>query len=65
MKKGILILLAAMLLAACGKTMETEQEAVYMNITAQEARSMRAAGARPGPGAVLTPLAKEILEETQ
>ena len=34
-------------------------------ITAQEARNMRAVGARPGPGAVLTPLAKEILEETQ
>ena len=34
-------------------------------ITAQEAKSMRAAGTRPGPGAVLTPLAKEILEEMQ
>ena len=34
-------------------------------ITAQEARAMRLAGKRPGPGAVLTPLAKEILEETQ
>lgn len=30
-------------------------------ITAQEARIMRAAGKQPGPGAVLTPLAKEIL----
>ena len=40
MKKGILILLAAMLLAACGKNMETEQEAVYMNITAQEAKEI-------------------------
>ena len=31
-------------------------------ITAQEARALKQAGARPGPGAVLTPLAKEILE---
>ena len=31
-------------------------------ITAQEARVMREQGSRPGPGAVLTPLAKEILE---
>lgn len=34
-------------------------------ITAQEARSLRAAGRRPEPGAVLTPLAKEIMEELQ
>ena len=33
-------------------------------ITAQEARNMRAAGRTPGPGAVMTPLAKEILEGT-
>ena len=33
-------------------------------ITAQEARALRAAGKQPGPGAVLTPLAKEILEGT-
>ena len=32
-------------------------------ITAQEARELKAAGKRPGPGAVLTPLAKEILTE--
>ena len=31
-------------------------------ITAQEAREMKQAGRRPAPGAVLTPLAKEILE---
>lgn len=30
-------------------------------ITAQEARAMRLSGKQPGPGAVLTPLAKEIL----
>lgn len=34
-------------------------------VTAQEARQLRQAGKQPGPGAVLTPLAKEILEETQ
>jgi hypothetical protein len=31
-------------------------------ITAQEARAMRDSGIRPLPGAVMTPLAKEILE---
>lgn len=31
-------------------------------ITAQQARQMRDAGIAPGPGAVLTPLAKEILQ---
>ena len=32
-------------------------------ITAQEAKSLLASGKRPDAGAVLTPLAKEILEE--
>ena len=32
-------------------------------ITAEEARTLRSRGAMPGPGAVLTPLAKEILNE--
>ncbi len=31
-------------------------------ITAKEAKAMRLSGQKPGPGAVLTPLAKEILE---
>ena len=31
-------------------------------ITGREAEKMRALGEKPGPGAVLTPLAKEILE---
>ena len=31
-------------------------------VTAQEARSLQERGQRPAPGAVLTPLAKEILE---
>ena len=34
-------------------------------VTAQEARLLKAAGKYPGPGAVLTPLAREILEGTQ
>ena len=33
-------------------------------ITAQEARALRQAGQQPAPGAVLTPLAKEVLEGT-
>ena len=33
-------------------------------VTAQAAREMRLAGKMPGPGAVLTPLAREILEGT-
>ena len=33
-------------------------------ITAEEARELRRTGRSPGPGAVLTPLAKEILEAT-
>ena len=33
-------------------------------ITAEEAKALRSAGKRPAPGAVLTPLAKEILEGT-
>jgi len=32
-------------------------------ITAEEARDLRSRGAAPGPGAVLTPLAKEILNK--
>ncbi len=31
-------------------------------VTAEEARTLRQTGQRPGPGAVLTPLAREILE---
>ena len=34
-------------------------------ITAEEARILRAAGRQPAPGAVLTPLAKEIMEGTR
>ena len=34
-------------------------------ITAEEARILRSQGRSPGPGAVLTPLAKEIMEGTK
>lgn len=34
-------------------------------VTAQEARAMKLAGRRPAPGAVLTPLAKEVLEGSE
>ncbi len=34
-------------------------------VTAEEARQMRSRGQRPAPGAVLTPLAKEIMEGTK
>ena len=34
-------------------------------ITAEEARTLRRTGRTPGPGAVLTPLAKEIFEGTK
>ena len=34
-------------------------------VTAEEARLLRAAGRQPAPGAVLTPLAKEIMEGTR
>ena len=33
-------------------------------VTAEEARRLRSTGNHPGPGAVLTPLAKEILEQS-
>ena len=34
-------------------------------VTAEEARDLRRRGENPGPGAVLTPLAREIMEGTQ
>ena len=34
-------------------------------VTAEEARALRASGRQPAPGAVLTPLAKEIMEGKQ
>ena len=40
MKKWIHILLALILFAGCGQTNENTQEAVYMNITAQEAKEI-------------------------
>ena len=40
MKKWVIILLALMLLTACGQTTDEKQEAEYMNITAQEAKQI-------------------------
>ena len=40
MKKLIPILLAVMLLTACGKAKENDQGAVYVNITAEEAKQI-------------------------
>lgn len=40
MKKLSLLILAVMLLTACGKNQENGQEAVYVNITAQEAKEI-------------------------
>ena len=40
MKKLVFLLLAVMLLTACGQTKENDQEAAYMNITAEEARQI-------------------------
>ena len=40
MKKLILLFLAVIFLTACGQSEETVQEAVYMNITAQEAKEI-------------------------
>ena len=58
--------------AICAKCRELKSWGVVFTdggrkklITAQEAKRMAMAGERPGPGAVLTPLAKEILEGSQ
>ena len=40
MKKLTILLLAAILLTACGQSNGKEQEAMYMNITAQEAKTI-------------------------
>ena len=40
MKKILFFLLALMLLTACGQTKENDREAVYMNITAEEAKAI-------------------------
>ena len=40
MKKLFLLLLAVMLLTACGQDIENDQEAVYVNITAEEAKQI-------------------------
>ena len=40
MKKLVFLLLAAMLLTACGQDKENDQGAVYVNITAEEAKQI-------------------------
>ena len=40
MKKLLFLILAVMLLTACAHTKENDQEAAYMNITAQEAKTI-------------------------
>ena len=40
MKKLFFLLLAVVLLTACGQTKENDQEAAYMNITAEEAKQI-------------------------
>ena len=40
MKKLVFLILAVMLLTACGQNTENDQEAVYMNITAEEAKQI-------------------------
>ena len=40
MKKLIFLLLAAMMLTACGQDTENDQGAVYVNITAEEAKQI-------------------------
>ena len=40
MKKLIFLLLAVMMLTACGQAEENDQEAVYVNITAEEAKQI-------------------------
>ena len=39
MKKWMFLLMAAILLTACGQSNGKEQEAMYVNITAQEAKT--------------------------
>ena len=40
MKKLVFLLLAVMLLTACGQDTENDQGAIYMNITAEEAKQI-------------------------
>lgn len=79
MKKLIFIILAMMLLTACGQNRENNREAVYVNITAQQAKEIM--DAETGyvildtrtqeefdeshiPGAILIPY-DEILEKAE
>lgn len=79
MKKLILILLSLLFLAACGQDTENKQEAVYVNITPQQAKEMMDSrkdyiildtrtqeeyDAEHIPGAILIPY-DEILEKAE
>ena len=44
MKKLLFLLLGVMLLTACGQTAETVQEAVFVSITAEEAKEIMDTG---------------------
>ena len=44
MKKLVFLLLAVMMLTACGQDKEKDQGAVYMNITAEEAKQIMDSG---------------------
>ena len=61
MKQILLLLVILLALGGCGQVSE-ESNAGYRQITAEEAKLLRSTGRRPSPGAVLTPLAKEIME---
>ena len=50
------------LIARRVRDLHVYSEIVPCDITAEEARLLRAQGRRPGADAVLTPLAKEIME---
>ena len=53
MKKLIPILLAVMLLTACGQDKENDQGAVYVNITAEEAKQIMDSEEGHIPGAIV------------
>ena len=44
MKKLLLLVLALVLLSACGQTTEKDQEAVYVSITAEQAKELMDSG---------------------
>ena len=57
MKKLVFLLLAVVLLTACGQDKENDQGAAYVNITAEEAK--RIMDSEEGYSAQILPTAKE------